>query len=29
MHAVSNFGEQRDDRTVLIIRIQDEAKEGR
>jgi serine phosphatase RsbU (regulator of sigma subunit) len=29
MHAVSNFGQQRDDRTVLIIRIQDEAKEGR
>jgi serine phosphatase RsbU (regulator of sigma subunit) len=28
MHAVSNFGQQRDDRTVLIIRIQDEAKEG-
>ena len=26
MHAVSDFGEQRDDRTVLIVRIRDEAE---
>lgn len=28
MHAVSAFGEQRDDRTVLIVRIRDEAQEA-
>jgi serine phosphatase RsbU (regulator of sigma subunit) len=27
MHAVSDFGEQRDDRTVLIVRIRDEAED--
>jgi hypothetical protein len=27
MHAVSDFGDQRDDRTVLIVRIRDEAED--
>ena len=27
MHAVSDFGEQRDDRTVLIVRMRDEAED--